>query len=159
MKRLAGIAASRGICIGPAFQFIREELIIEARSINDIYGELKKLDDAIAVAEKQISKIYDQALQQSSKADAEIFQAHKMILMDPELLGEVKKTISEKALCAEFAMMQSARKFSEMMAAMDDEYFSARECGVGVFIVGGWLEKNKALEFADKLRDELMSGS
>ena len=37
-----------------------------------------------------------------------------------------------------------------------DEYLLARECGVGVFIAGGWLEKHKVLEFADKLRTALL---
>ena len=126
MKKLAGIAASRGICIGPAFQFIRQELIVEERCVDDSEGELKKFEDAIKKADMQISVIYEKALEQSSETDAEIFQAHKMILKDPELLSEVKKIISGKALCAEFAMMQTAKKFSEIMAAMDDEYFAAR---------------------------------
>jgi phosphotransferase system enzyme I (PtsI) len=126
MKKLAGIAASRGICIGPVFQFIRQELIVEERCVDDSEGELKKLENAIMEADRQISVIYEKALEQSSETDAEIFQAHKMILKDPELLGEVKNIISGKTLSAEFAMMQTAKKFSEIMAAMDNEYFAAR---------------------------------
>ena len=126
MKTLEGIAASRGICIGPAFQFIRQELVCVERCIESTDEELKKLDDALLQADKQISAIYEKALTQSIQANAEIFNAHKMILKDPELLGEVRKMISDKEICAEFAMMQAATKFSEIMAAMEDEYFSAR---------------------------------
>jgi len=49
-----------------------------------------------------------------------------MILDDPELIKEVKNKIEKKSLCAEYAMLTSAKAFSDMMAAMKDEYFSAR---------------------------------
>ena len=126
MKTIEGIAASRGICIGPVFQFIRQELVCIERCVENTKAELAKLDDAIRQADEQISVIYEQALSQSSQANAEIFNAHRMILKDPELLDEVRKMISDKEVCAEFAMMQTAKKFSDMMAGMKDEYFAAR---------------------------------
>lgn len=126
MKSLTGIPASRGICIGPVFQFLRQELIVDQCKIDDPQVEIERLDDALCTAKDQISKIYEKALTEASEADAEIFQAHKMILEDPELLGEVKKKIKEKQYNAEFAMKETSQAFSDMMAAMDDEYFAAR---------------------------------
>ncbi len=126
MKRLAGIPASRGICIGPVFQFIRQELVVTECKIDDPQKEIERLDAAISAAKEQISKIYEKALTEASKADAEIFQAHKMILEDPEMLGEVRKKIQDKKCNAEFAMKETAQAFSDMMAAMKDEYFAAR---------------------------------
>ena len=49
-----------------------------------------------------------------------------MILEDPELLAEVKKKIETQKVCAESAMQTTAQHFSDMMAAMKDEYFAAR---------------------------------
>lgn len=126
MNKLKGIPASRGICIGPVFQFFRQEMQCEELCIDDAEGEIERLDGAIAQADEQITEIYEKALKESTEADAEIFQAHKMILRDPELLTEVKNMIRENGVCAEFAMRQTAKKFSDMMAAMDDEYFAAR---------------------------------
>lgn len=126
MKRLTGIPASRGICIGPVFPFVRQELRVESYCVDDAQAEVKRLDEAITKAKDQISLIYQKALTEASKADAEIFQAHRMILEDPELLKEVKSKIEKDSICVEFAMMTTAQTFSDMMAAMQDEYFKAR---------------------------------
>ena len=126
MKRLTGISASRGICIGPAFPFIRQELKVESYCVDNPKAEIARLDAAITKAKDQISLIYQKALGEASKADAEIFQAHRMILEDPELLKEVKTKIEKDSTCAEFAMMTTAQSFSDMMSAMQDEYFKAR---------------------------------
>lgn len=126
MKRLTGISASRGICIGPAYPFIRQELRVESYCVENAQDEIIRLNNAIDKAKEQISQIYQKALGESSKADAEIFQAHRMILEDPELLKEVKAKIEKDSTCAEFAMMITAQSFSDMMAAMQDEYFKAR---------------------------------
>ena len=126
MKRLTGISASRGICIGPAFPFIRQELRVESYCVENAQEEIARLEAAITKAKDQISLIYQKALGEASKADAEIFQAHRMILEDPELLKEVKAKIEKDSTCAEFAMMTTAQSFSDMMAAMQDEYFKAR---------------------------------
>jgi phosphoenolpyruvate-protein phosphotransferase (PTS system enzyme I) len=126
MKRLSGISASRGICIGPVFPFVRQELKVESSCVENSQLEILRLNDAIEKAKDQINQIYQKALKESSKADAEIFQAHRMILEDPELLKEVKAKIEKESICAESAMMSTAQSFSDMMAAMQDEYFKAR---------------------------------
>jgi phosphoenolpyruvate-protein phosphotransferase len=126
MKSLTGIPASRGICIGPVFPFVRQELRVESYCVEDVQVEITRLNSAIDKAKDQISQIYQKALTEASKADAEIFQAHRMILEDPELLKEVKAKIEKDSICAEFAMMTTAQSFSDMMAAMQDEYFKAR---------------------------------
>jgi len=126
MNTLKGIPASRGICIGPVFQFVRQKLICEKFCINNSSDEIKQLEDAIETAKSQITRIYEKALKEASKGDAEIFQAHRLILDDPELLNEVKSSIQKDGVCAEFAMMHTAQKFSDVMAAMKDEYFAAR---------------------------------
>jgi phosphotransferase system enzyme I (PtsI) len=126
MKTLSGIPASRGICIGPVFQFLRQELVVAECKVDNSQKELERLDEAIEIAKVQISGIYEKALTEASKADAEIFQAHLMILEDPELLSEAKKKIETEHCSADFAMKETAQAFSNMMAAMNDEYFAAR---------------------------------
>ena len=126
MKELTGIPASRGIGIGPIFQFVRQEIIIEERSNIQPEEELKRLNTAISTAKDQIDCIYEKALKESSDADAEIFQAHRMILEDPELLAGVENKIKDQNKSAELAMQETGKLFSDMMAAMKDEYFAAR---------------------------------
>jgi len=126
VKELTGISASRGIGIGPVFQFVRQELIIKERPNIQPGQELKRLNAAISTAKDQIDSIYEKALKESSDADAEIFQAHRMILEDPELLTKVEDKIKNQNKSAESAMQETGQSFSDMMAAMKDEYFAAR---------------------------------
>ena len=126
MKELAGISASRGICIGPVFQFVRQKLVISITKNEDPQAEISRLQEAIQTADGQIDAIYQKALAEASEADAEIFQAHKMILSDPELIGAVEVKIKNEGKSAELAIQETGKVFSEMMAAMDDEYFAAR---------------------------------
>jgi len=126
MKQFEGISASRGICIGRVFQFIRQDLIIEERENIDPDAEVARLDKAIETAKQQIDSIYQKALQEASDSDAAIFQAHRMILVDPELLGETKKKITNDGKSAELAMQETGQSFADIMAAMSDEYFAAR---------------------------------
>lgn len=126
MKKLTGIPASRGICIGPVFQFFRQELVVSEKSNIQPGLELQRLHEAFSTANDQIEKIYQKALKESCDADAEIFQAHKMILEDPELVSEVENKIKNLGMGAEAAVQESGKKFSDIMAAMSDEYFAAR---------------------------------
>ena len=126
MKKLNGVAASRGICIGPAFQFVRIELNTEKKEILDTSAELIRLEDALSRAKDQIEAIYQKALNEAGEADAEIFQAHKMILDDPELISAIKSRIENEKVNSEFAVSETAKSFAAMMAAMEDEYFAAR---------------------------------
>ena len=52
MKKLRGVAASRGICIGPIFKFIRAELKIENSNCADPQEEINRFHTAIAEAGK-----------------------------------------------------------------------------------------------------------
>ncbi len=126
MKELTGIPASRGIGIGPIFQFVRQELIIKERSNIQPEEELKRLNTAISIAKEEINSIYEKALKESSDGDAEIFQAHRLILEDPELLAGVENKIKNQDKTAELAMKETGQSFSDIMAAMSDEYFAAR---------------------------------
>ena len=126
MKKLNGVAASRGICIGPAFQFLRTELDTTKKDCQDPQEESKRFHDAIVVAKEQIDSIYQKALTEASEADAEIFQAHKMILDDPELISAIENRIQNEQVNSEFAVSETAKMFAATMAAMEDEYFAAR---------------------------------
>ena len=126
MLELSGISASRGICIGPVYQFVRQKLEIKEKKQTNPSEELIRFNLAVETAKDQITLIYQKALTESSAADAEIFQAHLMILQDPELVSEVKKKIEQGGTSAEIAMQQTGKSFADMMAAMQDEYFAAR---------------------------------
>lgn len=126
MKKLQGVAASRGICVGPVFKFLRAELKVQKFQCKDIQAEIARFHSALEEAKSQITKIYEKALAESSKSDASIFEAHRMILDDPEFITAVEKKINEEKINAESGVNEAAQMFSATMASMKDEYFKAR---------------------------------
>ena len=126
MKKLQGVAASRGICVGPVFKFIRAEIKIQKCKCEDTEAEIKRLHSALEEAKTQITRIYEKALTEASKNDASIFEAHKMILDDPEFIAAVENKIIAEKVSAESGVHEVAQMFCATMAAMKDEYFKAR---------------------------------
>ncbi len=126
MKTINGIPASYGIAIGPAFVYKRDKLVIEHRTIEDPAAELERLETARALAHQQLEEIYQKALAESGEEDAEIFKAHIMMLDDPELIGEIKKTVEENQINVESAVSDTVENYASMLEALEDEYLSAR---------------------------------
>ncbi|MEA4909729.1 MAG: phosphoenolpyruvate--protein phosphotransferase [Chloroflexi bacterium] len=126
MKQLQGIAASRGVGIGPVFQFRRAELKIESVCVDDVTKELDRFQSAIEVARQQIQEVYNKAKQESSSAQAEIFSAQLLMLDDPEFMGQIRDFIQENNANAESALSKVSQSFTDMLRAMDNEYFAAR---------------------------------
>jgi len=130
MKSLQGIAASRGIAIGPAFQFRRADLCFERHVVEDPAAEWARFEAALVMAQEQLAEVYAKAETESGAEQAAIFQAHVLMLDDPELLQAVRTSIEEQGLNAEAALGDAAEMYAEMLEALDDEYLSARAADV-----------------------------
>jgi phosphoenolpyruvate-protein kinase (PTS system EI component) len=57
MKTLQGIAASRGIVVGPVFHFLRAEIKIERCQVADSSAECARLQSALRVAKSELEII------------------------------------------------------------------------------------------------------
>ena len=58
-----------------------------------------------------------------------IFEAHLLVLNDPELVNPVKDKVNSEKVNAEFAMDEVASMFISMFENMDNEYMKERLCG------------------------------
>ena len=57
---------------------------------------------------------------------AEIFNAQKLMLQDPELINTVKTRVNTELINIETALYESAESYAQQLEAIDDEYLSAR---------------------------------
>jgi phosphoenolpyruvate-protein phosphotransferase len=130
MKILHGIAASRGIATGPAFHFKRVTLTIDTRSCDDTAAEWARLEAALKTAYEQIEAVRAKAERESGAGQAEIFEAQAMMLDDPELLDGVRNAIEQGHINAEAALNTTAEIYAQALAALEDEYLSARAADV-----------------------------
>ena len=83
---LKGIGASPGIVLGKALVIEDTELVIERKSITDCEAEVAKLRSAVEVSKEELTKVKEKALAELGEHEAEIFEAHLLVLEDPELV-------------------------------------------------------------------------
>ncbi|MBQ3334580.1 MAG: phosphoenolpyruvate--protein phosphotransferase [Eubacteriaceae bacterium] len=128
MKK-TGINASPGIAIAKAFVYVKKELNISERTIDDIAAEERRFNDAVEQSRAQLAAIYDRAVAELGAEEAAIFEAHAMFLDDPEFVGAIENDIAG-GTSAEIATQKTTDMFSAMFDAMDDPYFKGRAADI-----------------------------
>lgn len=130
MLKLQGIAASQGISFAKAYIFVEPNLEVKEVKIQDVQAEVKRFEDAIEVSKKELAIIKDKALENLGADKAAIFEAHLLILDDPEFMGTVKTDIESKVINAEYALKETSDMFVSMFEAMDNEYMKERAADI-----------------------------
>jgi phosphoenolpyruvate-protein phosphotransferase (PTS system enzyme I) len=130
MFNIKGIAASSGIAIAKAYRLENPELVIEKKAVSDTATELARLEDALAKSHTELEAIRDHAHAELGADKAAIFEAHLLVLSDPELVNPVKDKITSEHVNAEFAMNEVAQMFISMFESMDNEYMKERAADI-----------------------------
>lgn len=137
-----GTIGSGGIVIGKAYIYKKETIMINNNFIDENYlnEELNKVDEALTLATTQINNIREQAVRDFSEEEAAIFDAHLMILEDPELINGIKDMIISEKIHSSNAASKVIENFIEMFSNIDDEYL--RERAADIRDVGDRIIKN-----------------
>ncbi|RPI81268.1 MAG: phosphoenolpyruvate--protein phosphotransferase [Chloroflexi bacterium] len=130
MNYFSGIAASRGIAFGPIFHFRQSEVIITRNTVSDTQAEWERFLEALGIAKVQLQAIYETAREELGEEQAAIFEAHQMVLDDPDLLDAVHRMVFEQCINCESALSEASESFAKLLEALDDEYFRARAVDV-----------------------------
>jgi phosphoenolpyruvate-protein phosphotransferase len=125
MKRLTGVAASPGIALGPAFVYHPTDLVIRRQRADDPAAEWTRYQAAAAEAEQELTALREKAAAEVGAAEAAIFDAHRMILRDPDLEDELRAEM-EAGASAEAAVQAVFKRAAETFTAMDDPLFRER---------------------------------
>ncbi|MFJ8451348.1 phosphoenolpyruvate--protein phosphotransferase [Aerococcus viridans] len=120
MTKLTGIAASDGVAIAKAFLVEEPDLSFEISKSNDSQQEKERLANAIADSKVEIEKIKAVASKALSEEEAQVFDAHLMVLEDPELQQAYTQKIDDETLNAESAVRQTADFYIEIFKGMED---------------------------------------
>jgi len=130
MKTLRGTPASGGIASGPAFQFKQEELRIERYTVSDPLAENQRLASALEKGRQELVLILEKAQGEIEAGTASIFEAHIMMLEDPDYLAAIREKISKQALNAEAAVADATELYAGRLDEMGDEYLRARAADI-----------------------------
>jgi len=130
MLVLRGIPASQGIAIGPGFLYRTTFSVPVRTTVADPAKELERLHEALQKAKQELEEVYQNALISVGPESAEIFNAHLMMLDDPDLLESVEQKIMTESVNADAAFYEAAETYAEMMQALTDEYLRARAADI-----------------------------
>ncbi len=127
-QRFQGVAVSPGIVRGTAYVYRPDEELPPRRDITDaeIDSEILRLQNALTVTRRQIIELHDKVRESLGASDAEIFEAHLMVVEDGVLIEEVQKTIRRDLCNAEHAFHTVAQRYAKSLAALEDPYFRER---------------------------------
>lgn len=108
--------------------------------------ERQRLHRATETARRQLEELYRLALDRVGEEEAEIFQLHGMLLEDEQLISSAEALIAE-GRPAEEAMREAAERCGAALAALEDDYLSARVADlrdvaarVAEILQGAWAE-------------------
>ena len=123
-----GVAASGGICRGRVFVLGTRHLHVPHRVITEgeITGELKRLEQSIVATRKQLTKLHQSLREQVDSQDADIFEAHLLVLEDQALIDETTKLVECDLCNVEYAYQKVTNKYAKALESMEDDYLRER---------------------------------
>ena len=129
MITATGKSILKGIAIGK-IRFLAKKQAEIKENATDAAAELKRFEDAKALATEQLQGLYDKAVVEAGEEHAAIFEIHMMMLDDDDYNESITELINSEGKTAEFAVKTTGENFAEMFASMDDEYMKARSADV-----------------------------
>jgi len=121
-----GLGVSEGIAIGPAYVLESEDLNTDSYQISEeeVEEEIARFHEALRLADEELRDIRRQVEEKIDRQQASIFDAHLMILEDPQIVEETEKRIRETRKNAESVLWEVTQKIGEMMKKLGDPYFA-----------------------------------
>ena len=125
-----GIGASAGIGIGSAVIVKEPSLAYDNKAVSDVDAEKQRLTDALDKCIAKTQAMADDMKERVGEKEAEILEGHVLLLMDPEMTGQMESSIADDKMCAEAAVEKICDYYMQMFAGIDDEMFQQRATDV-----------------------------
>lgn len=128
--QLQGISAANGYAFGKAYELTEPDLSFSAYDIDNPDTEAARFHDALAKTKQDLQQIRDKVAQEQGEENAKIFDAHMLVLEDPDLIQSVETQIKDEKTNAEHALDEKANTFITMFEQMDNEYMRERAADI-----------------------------
>lgn len=130
-KLIKGIAASDGVAIAKAYLLVEPDLTFDKNEkVTDVEGEVAKFNNAIEASKVELTKIRNNAEVQLGADKAAIFDAHLLVLDDPELIQPIQDKIKNENANAASALTDVTAQFVTIFESMDNEYMKERAADI-----------------------------
>lgn len=125
-----GIGASAGIGIGSVVIVKEPSLEYSNTSVSDVVLEKERFNSALDKCIAKTQVMAEDMKTRVGEKEAEILEGHVLLLMDPEMSGQINANIENEKMCAEAAVEQVCDMYAQMFASIDDEMFQQRATDV-----------------------------
>lgn len=123
---ITGVAAAAGIAIAKALTMKQPDLLVEKQPIQDPEAEIARFRVALATSIEDVKILKQQTQEKLGEAKAEIFEAHLLVLNDPELICPIEDKIRTDRVNVEYALQETAAAFIAMFEGMKSAYLRER---------------------------------
>lgn len=125
---LRGIAVSPGVCRGKTFVWRPADSEVPRWELREeeVPAEIERLERALVETRRQLLDVQRQVREVMGAEQADIFDAHLLVLEDRVLVDEVVRLITRERINAEHAFHRVASKYMAALASVEDEYLRER---------------------------------
>ena len=128
-----GIPVSGGICRGKLVVLGAAEEPVVPESIvaeTEVPEQVRRLEEGVLATRRQLEAIQCQVGRQLGEKEAQIFEAHLMILDDPTLIVELTRLIEGERRNVEAAVVRATETLAGAFEGLPEKYFQDRAADV-----------------------------
>ena len=128
MIQLKGIPASGGVAIGRAHLWMKEEFVIPKEAIKegDIPSQIQLFEEALIKTRREILDLQKKIAAEMGQDEAEIFDAHLLVLEDRMLIEEVIARLKKEKLTVAYIFQDVLKRYIQVFLKIEDEYLKEK---------------------------------
>ncbi|MBM3249923.1 MAG: phosphoenolpyruvate--protein phosphotransferase [Candidatus Omnitrophica bacterium] len=128
MLTIKGIAAASGICIGHAYRIGREEINVPKEPIreDEIPLQIQLFEEALIKTRREIIELQKKIGTEMGQEEAQIFDAHLLVLEDRMLIEEVISRLKKEHINVAYIFSEVLKKYIDVFSKIEDEYLKER---------------------------------
>jgi phosphocarrier protein FPr len=127
---LKAFPISEGFALAPLFRYEAQRPPIPTDPAENPEAEWTRLQAAIENTSREIIRLTRRMKQSIGPSDGAIFDAHLLILQDPDLIQQARRGIDERQENAAFAWNTAITEAAESYRTLDDPYLQQRAADV-----------------------------
>ncbi len=125
--QMQGLGVSKGIAQGVILKYDIREIPIPSVPVENPEQETARFQDALRSVIEKNRLLKEETLKRVGEAEAEIFDAHQMLLDDEDsVIFPVQELILKDGKNAEIAVNEQFSQLEAMMLALEDDYMRQR---------------------------------
>ncbi len=132
MLKFKGIAAAPGISVGKALRIDKEDLIVPKTAIRqeDVPFQIQLFEEALIQTRREIIELQKRIATEMGQDQAQIFDAHLLVLEDRMLIEEVISRLKNELLNVAYIFHEVLKKYIDVFSKIEDEYLKERMADV-----------------------------